>query len=411
MELSKMKLIPYKVHKVEKTSNEVPRGVEMVKAPQLWEEWNHGEGRVIAVIDTGVDGTHPNLETRIIDGMNFTTEGPAADFMDENGHGTHVAGTALASLDGSGVVGVAPSSKVLAIKALEKDGSGFVEWITRSVEYAHEWEGPNGEKVDVICMSLGGPIDDWSLRNEIKRALKKDILVVCAAGNSGDGDYKTDEFSFPAAWPEVVSVGAVDFIKRPAPFSNSNEFVDLVAPGVDIRSTYLNHEYARLSGTSMAAPHVAGAGALLLNKYKELFGHDLTEPELYAQLCKYTETLPRIHRHLQGNGLLDLLAVSDPEPEECETDKEFDDDELMDGPTEDEKDHIVEEPVDETENPVDEPNEYPEENDATPSEGDTETDEEVCVPVQKTLSLEVDNVDEYDVSVEGKTLKIKWREK
>jgi major intracellular serine protease len=302
------RLRPYKIEQVTAKANEIPEGVAQINAPEIWSD-NKGEGIVIAIIDTGIDKNHPELMQAVIGGYNFTTS-QVDDYQDREGHGTHVAGTIGARINDSGVVGVAPECKLLILKALDDEGSGYLSWITSAINYAIDWRGPGGEKVSVISMSLGGPDSDAE-HEAIKRAVSEDILVICAAGNEGDNDFNTDELSYPASYPEVVSVGAVDFNDIPADFTNTNEEVDLVAPGVSINSTYINSNYAVLSGTSMATPHAAAAAALLKNKLTKEFQRNLTESELYAQLIKHTKTL-NLDRRVQGNGVLDLLAVPTP---------------------------------------------------------------------------------------------------
>ncbi|WP_018662019.1 S8 family peptidase [Heyndrickxia acidiproducens] len=298
----KKKLIPFKVLKVyEKVEETIPEGVKLIQAPDVWEKAGFGEGIVIAVIDTGIDKTHPDLKDRIIGGKDFTNTG---DYQDDNGHGTHVCGTILASQNAQGVVGVAPAAKVLVLKALDQDGSGQSEWIEAALDYAIKWKGPQGEKVSVISMSLGGPADEKE-HALIKEAVENNILVVCAAGNSGDGRADTDELDYPGAYPEVVEIGAVDLQKQLADFSNTNEEIDMVAPGVEILSTYPGSKYAKLSGTSMATPHVSGAAALVKIIEEEAFGRKLTEAELYAQLCIHTENLG-LSKKEQGNGMIHL---------------------------------------------------------------------------------------------------------
>ncbi|MFJ7639806.1 S8 family peptidase [Peribacillus sp. NPDC097206] len=300
------RLIPYKVLEImEKANEKVPEGVELIKAPEIWEQGNYGEGVVIAVIDTGIDKEHPDLKERIIDGRDFTETG---DYHDDNGHGTHVSGTILATLNDVGVVGVAPKASILALKALNGKGQGDINWINGALEYAINWKGPQGEKVSVISLSLGGPPDDKE-HQLIQKAIQNDILVVCAAGNGGDGRHDTDELDYPGAYSEVVEVGAVDLSRNLADFSNTNDEIDLVAPGVDILSTYPGSKYAKLSGTSMATPHVSGAAALLKIISEKEFGRKLTEAELYAQLVKNTEDLG-ISKKAQGNGMLNLSMVT-----------------------------------------------------------------------------------------------------
>jgi major intracellular serine protease len=309
--ISKVSLVPFEVKEVTESVNEVPEGVEQINAPDIWGD-NKGESVVIAIIDTGIDKFHPDLVKSVIGGYNFTTADPN-DYQDRNGHGTHVAGTIAAVQNNIGVVGVAPACKILVLKALDDHGSGYSSWIVNAINYATDWSGPNGEKVQVISMSLGGPHDPNEY-NAIKRAVDNDVLVICAAGNEGDNDFNTNEMAYPASYPEVVSVGAVDFQNKPATFTNTNEEVDLVAPGVEIVSTYLEGSYAVLSGTSMATPHVSGAAALLFNKLSKEFERKLSEAELYAQLVKHTKTL-NLDRRVQGNGVLDLTAVPSPPSE------------------------------------------------------------------------------------------------
>ncbi|MGP4041246.1 S8 family peptidase [Gracilibacillus sp. D59] len=310
MTQKKVKLIPYTIQSIADSISETPEGIQLVQAPAIWEKSNQGKDIVVAVIDTGVDTDHPDLKDRIIGGRNFTTDynGDFNKFEDNNGHGTHVSGTIAASLDDNGVVGVAPKSKILSIKALTGEGSGEYEWIINAINYATEWRGPEKERVRVICMSLGGPNDVPEMHEAIRNAVNQDISVVVAAGNEGDGQEDTFEQAYPGAYNEVISVGAVNKKLKIAPFSNTNNEVDLVAPGVEIMSTYLNNKFATLSGTSMAAPHVAGALALIINLSEKEFGRPLIESEVYAQLIR--RTLPLDYRKSsEGNGFLLLNLV------------------------------------------------------------------------------------------------------
>ncbi|MBS4205034.1 S8 family peptidase [Lederbergia citrea] len=297
-----VRLIPYEVIELEEKVNEVPKGVELIQAPKIWDE-TKGKGVTVAVLDTGCDITHPDLQAQIIGGRNFTDDdGSNPDiFNDYNGHGTHVAGTIAAKQNDIGVIGVAPEASLLIIKVLNKKGSGQYDWIINGINYAIE------QKADIISMSLGGPIDHPQLYEAVKKAVKNNVLVVCAAGNEGDDDDSTDEFSFPACYNEVISVGAINFERRSSYFTNSNNEIDLVAPGEAILSTYLNGKYATLSGTSMAAPHVSGALALIKNLSNKIFERKLSEPELYAQLIKRTVPLGNSPK-LEGNGLVYLTV-------------------------------------------------------------------------------------------------------
>lgn len=277
----------------------IPDGINMINAPFMWSKGITGKNVKIAVIDSGCDTDHKDLKNRIIGGRNFTTEdnGNINKYEDYNGHGTHVCGTIAASNNNYGVTGVAPDAQLLILKALDKNGSGSMKSIIDAINFAIS------QKVDIISMSLGTSKDIPQLHQVIKKAVDSNILVVCAAGNEGDGLVSTDEFSYPGAYNEVINVGAVDFLRSAARFSDSNKEVDLVAPGVNIVSTFLNGKYETLSGTSMATPHVTGFLALLIEWSQKEFGRKLTEVELYSQLIKNTVTLP-ISRTLQGNGLL-----------------------------------------------------------------------------------------------------------
>lgn len=308
--MSDVQLIPYKTEEILDVSSEVPEGIELIEAKSLWDRTNQGKGQVVAIIDTGCQTDHPDLKGRIIEGRNFTSDynGDEANFSDNNGHGTHVAGTIAAVEDGNGVVGVAPQSNLLILKALTGSGSGNMEWIINAIDYATNWEGPNDEKVRVMSMSLGGPTDVPELHEAIQEAVKQDISVVCAAGNAGDGREDTPEQGYPGAYNEVIQVGAIDFDRNLAEFSNTNDEVDLVAPGVKVLSTYTDGKYAKLSGTSMAAPHISGALALLINLAEGQFDRSMSEAEVFSQLVKRTVPLG-YSKKAEGNGLVSLALV------------------------------------------------------------------------------------------------------
>ncbi|SFJ88164.1 S8 family peptidase [Thermoflavimicrobium dichotomicum] len=312
--MTQVKLIPYKVEEVMKERSEIPKGVKMIKAPEFWQASNKGEDVVVAVLDTGCQIDHPDLKDRIIDKRNFSTDynGDPDQVDDGAGHGTHVAGTIAAIENDLGVVGVAPQVKLLIVKVLSNDGSGTYESVINGIDYATNWKGSNGQRVRVINMSLGGPNDDPELHAAIKRAVEQGIVVVCAAGNEGDGKAETEEKSYPGAYPEVVQVGAVDFQGKFTEFTNTNSQVDLVAPGHQIVSTYPKSQYATLSGTSMATPHVSGAIALIINQAEKAFRRSLTEAEVYAQLCKHTVSLGH-DKWAEGNGLVDLSMGLKPQ--------------------------------------------------------------------------------------------------
>lgn len=309
---NRVHLVPFQLGKVSNQAVETtPYGIEMINTPSLWPD-TQGENVVVAILDTGCDVSHPDLRERIIGGRNFTSI-DFRDYSDSHYHGTHVAGIIAASLNGMGVVGVAPEVKLLILKVLDESGTGSYESLINAIHYARTWRGPYQEMVRIISMSLGGPDDVSELHEAIKMAVNSGILIVCAAGNSGDGSDRTNETAYPGFYNEVVSVGAVDENKNLAPFSNTNEEIDFVAPGVNVLSTYPGNRLATLSGTSMATPHVSGGAALLIDKVERESGRTLTEPEIFDLLRENTESIG-LSRRAQGNGLLYLQGVQASRP-------------------------------------------------------------------------------------------------
>lgn len=303
-----MKLIPFEVKGIQTESLEIPYGIQLMNVPELWGRGEKGEGVVIAVLDTGIDRNHPDLKDNIIGGRNFTNEGRKDDYTDRNGHGTHVAGTIAGVENNSGVIGVAPRAKLLICKVLNRHGSGSYGGIIEGIEYATNWRGPNGERVRAINMSLGGPYNDPYLYEAILEAVSKGILIVVASGNEGDANENTMEFGYPALYNECITVSACDERKSLAPFSNNSLQVDCIAGGVDVISTYPESQYARLSGTSMATPHITGAIALLINYGERQFKRMLTESEIYSLLVKTCCPL-EMETSSQGHGLPDLTLM------------------------------------------------------------------------------------------------------
>jgi major intracellular serine protease len=307
IELPSIQLIPYQVEALKEKLTEIPPGVQMIQAPSMWRQGYKGENIVIAVIDTGCQIDHPDLKGQIIGGYNFTSDyqGNPNNFSDNHGHGTHVCGIIAARENGRGMAGVAPKAKLLVLKGLTGKGKGTAQTITSAINYAVKWRGPQKEKVRIISLSLGSPTHYRLLHVAIKKAVQQNIMVVCAAGNSGDGNARTNEYSYPGSYPEVISVGSVNYRGQLSPFSGSNSEIDIVAPGEQIISTYPKNKYAIFSGTSMAAPHVSGALALLIEKYEKKYQRRLTESEIYAQLVKHTVSLGYRETE-EGNGLVML---------------------------------------------------------------------------------------------------------
>lgn len=257
-----------------------PPGVSLIAAGKMWTS-TQGKNAVVAILDTGIDYNHPDLKDNVIGGVSFVTgEG---DYMDFNGHGTHVAGTIAAR---GKLLGAAPDAKLLAVKVLDKNGMGAFNSILQGLNWARNWRGKQGEKVNIINMSLGGPLPNNALHDAVIKAYQDGITLVCAAGNAGDAKPDTSEIAYPAYYDEALSVGAVDLRTGIADFSNSNDQIDIVAPGVCTYSTYPSGRYVKLSGTSMAAPHISGAAALIYSHYFKQFGQ-YPSPAQVKLIMKY----------------------------------------------------------------------------------------------------------------------------
>lgn len=231
-------------------------GLGKIAAPQAWELQTGAEVRV-AILDTGIDRDHADLAAKIVAEKNFTRSRTTDD---KYGHGTHVAGIAAAVTDnGAGVAGTSWGAVLMNGKVLGDDGSGRYSWVASGLV----WAADNGARV--INLSLGGSSPSQALQDAVDYAWGRGAVVVAAAGNSG-----SSAPSYPAAYANAIAVAATDSQDAKASFSNYGDWVDLAAPGVGIYSTLPNHKnrigqtnYGTLSGTSMAAPFVSGAAALV----------------------------------------------------------------------------------------------------------------------------------------------------
>lgn len=229
----------------------------------------------VAILDTGIDASHPDLNVASIQdctvssGLGLCVDGAGRD---DNGHGTHVAGTVAALDNDRGVVGVAPGARLHGVKVLSAVGSGLLSWVVAGVD----WVTARSGSIEVVNMSLTCRCISETLDRAISASVAQGVVYVVAAGNS---DIDAREFT-PANHPDVITVSALadfdgaagggatptcrsDVDDTLAEFSNWGPMVEIAAPGICIRSTYLNGGYATLSGTSMASPHVAGAAAIV----------------------------------------------------------------------------------------------------------------------------------------------------
>ncbi|MBD1373009.1 DUF4910 domain-containing protein [Hazenella sp. IB182357] len=226
-------------------------GPQMIQAEKAWDITRGKEDIIVAVIDTGVQTDHPDLTGQIIEGYDFVDND--RDAYDEQGHGTHVAGTVGAlTHNGIGVAGIAPHVKIMPIRVLGANGSGTSVWVANGITYAAD----NG--ADVINLSLGADQPSKVIEDAVNYAWDKGAVVLGAAGNSGESTP-----SYPANHDKVIAVGATNAKDQKWSASNYGTWVDVSAPGAEIISTTLAGGYGYDSGTSMATPHVAGLAALL----------------------------------------------------------------------------------------------------------------------------------------------------
>lgn len=230
-------------------------GVKRIGAGVVHDSGNKGAGVEVAVLDTGIDWDHPDLDGNIKGGINYVGKGRRVNlgaWDDDNGHGTHVAGIIAAEDNDIGVVGVAPEASLSAVKVLDKNGSGYVSDIIAGLDWCV------AENKDVANMSLGADSHVQAFQDACDEASEAGLLLVAAAGNDGSS------VDYPAAYDSVIAVSATDISDGIASFSDYGSEVELSAPGVSIYSTYMGGGYATGSGTSMAAPHVAGTAALVI---------------------------------------------------------------------------------------------------------------------------------------------------
>jgi thermitase len=233
-----------------------------IDAPEGWDLAGMGAfpatgGVKVGIVDTGIDQAHEDLAGKTADcGQSVAGAVSSGTCPDDNGHGTHVAGTiAGVANNGRGVTGVAFNSPLSICKAL---GGPLGQGTTSDVASCVTWEADRGVKV--LSMSLGGG-PSTTLQDAVRYAAARDVLIVAAAGNDG-----TSTLNYPAGYSEVVSVAATDSRDARASFSNANDDVEIAAPGVNVLSTWNDGGYRVLSGTSMATPHVSGVVAVIRTK-------------------------------------------------------------------------------------------------------------------------------------------------
>jgi subtilisin len=235
---------------------------------ELESNYYSGNGIKVGVLDTGIDTEHSDLT--ISGGVSFVTSAPTYD--DDNGHGTHVAGIIAAQDNDFGVKGVAPHVELYAIKVLDKYGSGHHSQIIDGIEWAVQ------NNLDIINLSLSSKEGSNALKLAVDEAYKKGLHIVAASGNHLNNTFSEDQsVMYPAKYDNVVAVGAIDESNRHPNFSGSGPELEIVAPGVNIFSTFLNNTYEYHTGTSMATPYVTAVYALFKEAYPNLSAIELRE--------------------------------------------------------------------------------------------------------------------------------------
>ena len=255
------RLPPYEIQEVFIGLSEIQDwGLRMLNIPSLWRH-TEGEGIKIAILDTGISLNHHDL-VGAVSTHNYKdfTRSPHG-ISDQQGHGTHCAGVVAARKNNTGIVGVAPKAELIIGKVLGDDGSGSGEDIANGIDWAVD------KGAEIISMSLGAQVDIPVIHSAIRKATNRGVFFICAAGNDS-----LNHVDYPGAYKETIAVGSINRQRRLSTFSSIGKEVTIVAPGEDINSTYPPNTYAKLSGTSMAAPFVAGVAALILSKHKKYGG-------------------------------------------------------------------------------------------------------------------------------------------
>lgn len=270
--------------------NGIPWGVQHIKAPHAW-GITTGHRVKVGVIDTGVDFGHPDLRHSLLRGINLISRSKMP--YDDNGHGTHIAGTIAAANQMQGMIGVAPRALIAPVKAFDHNGSAFVSDIILGIE----WCVRNG--MDVINMSFGMKTRSKALLGAVTNAYNAGVIIVASSGNDG----KLRSVDYPARYPQTISVGATNRLRRIASFSNRGPYIDIYAPGDKIMSAWLRGNYNEMSGTSMATSHVSGAIALLLSLKPGLSPSDI------KSIMKRSMMPLRSSKARRGIGELDVLRM------------------------------------------------------------------------------------------------------
>ncbi|MYR44171.1 type VII secretion-associated serine protease mycosin [Streptomyces sp. SID5910] len=294
-----------------------PWSLQRVNLDALWEQ-SKGTGVKVAVIDTGVDVKNPQL-TGAVDaskGKNYLPaknskgeeidRGNAQGTTDTVGHGTRVAGIIAARpAQGTGFVGLAPEATIIPVKQNDADGNGTAKTLAQSIRYAVD---AGADVINISQDTANAVAPGETLESAVDYALAKQVVVVASAGNDGLGG--NIKVTYPASYAGVLAVASSDRNNERAPFSQSNEFIGVAAPGVDMISTVPGGGHCSDNGTSFSAPYVAGVAALLKAKYPKW-----TAAQIVAQIEQTAERSIPGHDRLVGWGVIDpVKALTNVDP-------------------------------------------------------------------------------------------------
>lgn len=284
-------------------------GIDYIGAKNAHAKGLTGRGVKVAVIDTGIDLNHPDLE--VAGGVSFVNY--TNSYQDDHGHGSHVAGIIAAKNNSYGILGIAPNVELYAVKALDQNRQGPIENIVNGIYWAIE------NHMDIIHLSWSTSEYHEGLEQAVKQAYDAGILLVGSAGNLGTANGVGQTVRYPAKFEQVIAVAAIDQTGNRAAFSSTGEEVEVAAPGVYIYSCTIGSSYASDSGTSQAAPHVTGVLALL----KEAFPQASNE-ELRQKLRELTIDVGPIGKDPYfGYGIVQAPIMSPPYPPYQETKRPY----------------------------------------------------------------------------------------
>lgn len=276
-------------------------GLDRHNMPLVWEHWlqTEGEDVKVAVLDTGIDTDHPDLKDAIEDTEYFIGNSVEDGF----GHGTYCSGIIAARQNEVGYIGVAPKSKLLIAKVVDDDGTSDPDILAEGINWAVE------KGAHILSISLGYEYSTPDLYYAIHNALAYNVMVVCAAGNEGS-IYK-NSIGYPARYGSTITIGAHDMDGNPSGFSSRGGEIDLLAPGMELWSSFKDGGYIKESGTSVATPFVAGISALILAKHMHSDSNNtplINNDDLREHLLWMT-THPGYHDNQSGYGPLQPLQM------------------------------------------------------------------------------------------------------